>query len=143
MLTREALARWVDVRARADGAVILFDAAYEAYIRDPDVPHSIYEIEGAREVAIEFRSFSKTAGLHRHRAAPTPSCPRSCRAGDGTGERVSLNALWIRRQTTKFNGVAYIIQKGAAAVYTAEGQAAGPRAGRLLHGERPHHPRRA
>ena len=120
VLDRAALARWVDW-ARRTGAVLLYDAAYEAYIQDADIPHSIYEIEGAREVAVEFRSFSKTAGFTGTRCAFTV-VPKDVHGRAGTGESVSLNALWLRRQSTKFNGVPYIIQRGAAAVYTAEGQ---------------------
>jgi LL-diaminopimelate aminotransferase len=114
--TRGQLARWVEY-AKAEEAVILFDAAYEAFIADHSIPHSIYEIPGAREVAIEFRSFSKTAGFTGVRCAFTV-VPRALKIGD-----VELRSLWIRRQTTKFNGVSYITQVGAAAVYTPEGQA--------------------
>ena len=120
VLGRAALERWVDW-ARANGAVILFDAAYEAYIRDPEIPHSIYEIEGAREVAIEFRSFSKSAGFTGTRCAFTV-VPKEVHGRAASGERVALNPLWFRRQSTKFNGVPYVIQKAAAAVYTDEGQ---------------------
>ena len=120
MLTRTALKTWVDF-ARARNAVILYDAAYEAYIRDPDIPHSIYEIEGAREVAIEFRSFSKTAGFTGTRCAYTV-VPKELQGRSATGEPVSINALWVRRQSTKFNGVAYVIQRAAAATYTSEGK---------------------
>jgi LL-diaminopimelate aminotransferase len=120
VLDRAALTRWVDW-ARRTGAVLLYDAAYEAYIQDPDIPHSIYEIDGAREVAVEFRSFSKTAGFTGTRCAFTV-VPKDVHGRAATGEAVSLNALWLRRQSTKFNGVPYVIQRGAAAVYTAEGQ---------------------
>jgi LL-diaminopimelate aminotransferase len=120
VLGRPALQRWVDW-ARRTGAVLLYDAAYESYIQDPDIPHSIYEIEGAREVAVEFRSFSKTAGFTGTRCAFTV-VPKEVHGRSASGNSVSLNALWLRRQSTKFNGVPYIIQKGAAAVYTAEGQ---------------------
>ena len=120
VLTRDGLRRWVDY-AKAEAATILYDAAYEAYIRDPDVPHSIFEVEGAREVAIEFRSFSKTAGFTGTRCAYTV-VPKEARGRTARGEPVSLNALWLRRQSTKFNGVPYIIQKGAAAVYSPEGR---------------------
>lgn len=119
-ISKEALKKWVDY-ARENKAVILYDAAYEAYIREKDVPHSIYEIEGAKEVAIEFRSFSKTAGFTGTRCAFTV-VPKALMAYTANGEGHSLNKLWYRRQTTKFNGVAYIIQKGAEAVYTPEGQ---------------------
>ena len=120
VLTRESLARWVQY-ARANGAVILYDAAYEAYIRDPAIPHSIFEIEGAREVAIEFRSFSKSAGFTGTRCAYTV-VPKEAQGRTASGEAVSLNALWLRRQSTKFNAVPYVIQRGAAAVYSPEGQ---------------------
>ena len=120
VLDRAALRRWVEW-ARRSAAVLLYDAAYEAYIQDTDIPHSIYEIDGAREVAVEFRSFSKTAGFTGTRCAFTV-VPKEIQGRAATGEPVSLNALWLRRQSTKFNGVPYIIQRGAAAVYTPEGQ---------------------
>jgi LL-diaminopimelate aminotransferase len=120
VLSRAALAEWVDY-ARRHQAVILYDAAYEAYIRDADVPHSIFEIDGAREVAIEFRSFSKTAGFTGTRCAFTV-VPKELMGQSATGDPVSLHALWFRRQSTKFNGVPYIIQKASAAVYTPDGQ---------------------
>src|SRR6266849_10802599 len=119
VLTRESLSAWVDY-ARRHQAVLLYDAAYEAYIRDPEVPHSIFEIEGAREVAIEFRSFSKTAGFTGTRCA-FAVVPKELMGRSATGASVSLHALWFRRQSTKFNGVPYLIQKAAAAVYTPEG----------------------
>lgn len=119
VLTREALARWVRW-ARETGAVLLFDAAYEAYVREPGLPRSIYEVEGAREVAIEFRSFSKTAGFTGTRCAYTV-VPRDLCGRTATGDRVPLHALWHRRQSTKFNGVPYIVQRAAAAVYSPEG----------------------
>lgn len=118
--TRDQLAAWVDY-ARRHQAVILFDSAYEAYIRNPDIPHSIYEIDGAREVAIEFRSFSKTAGFTGTRCAYTV-VPKSLSARDAAGNAHALHALWNRRHTTKFNGVAYPIQKAAAAIYTEAGR---------------------
>jgi LL-diaminopimelate aminotransferase len=120
-LTKSALARWVEW-ARKTGAVIMYDAAYVSYIREAAVPHSIYEIEGAREVAIELRSYSKSAGFTGTRCAYTV-VPKEATAGTVKGERVGLNGLWFRRQSTKFNGVPYVIQKGAAAVYTDGGQA--------------------
>ncbi len=120
-LTRDQLAVWVDF-ARATGAVILFDAAYEAFITQPGIPHSIYEIDGAREVAVEFRSFSKTAGFTGLRCAYTV-VPKGVGGVSAGGERVSLNALWSRRHTTKFNGVSYVTQRAAEAVYTPEGKA--------------------
>jgi LL-diaminopimelate aminotransferase len=119
--TREQLKAWVDY-ARANDALILFDAAYEAFIRDPELPHSIYEIEGARECAIEFRSFSKNAGFTGTRCALTV-VPRGLMGNAAGGERVELWALWNRRQCTKFNGVSYIVQRGAEAVYSPEGRA--------------------
>jgi len=118
--TRSQLAAWVNY-AKQHQALLLYDSAYEAYIRDPAIPHSIYEIEGARDVAIEFRSFSKTAGFTGTRCAYTV-VPKSLKAWDGSGGEHSVHALWNRRQTTKFNGVAYPIQKAAAAIYTAAGQ---------------------
>ena len=120
VLMKAALKTWVDW-ARQNGAVLLFDAAYEAYIREPDIPHSIYEVEGAREVAIEFRSFSKSAGFTGTRCAFTV-VPKDVMGRTVAGERVPLNGLWFRRQSTKFNSVPYVIQKAAAAVYTDEGQ---------------------
>lgn len=119
-LPREELKKWVDY-ARENKSVILYDGAYEAYITEKDVPHSIYEIEGAMEVAIEFRSFSKKAGFTGARCAYTV-VPKGVKAYTEKGDGVSLNKLWNRRQTTKFNGVSYIVQRGAAAVYTEEGQ---------------------
>lgn len=118
--TREQLAAWVDW-ARANRALILFDAAYEAYIRDPDLPHSIYEIPGAQEVAIEFRSDSKTAGFTGVRCACTV-VPRACTAYTASGAPIALRELWRRRQDARFNGVAYPVQRAAEALYSAEGQ---------------------
>jgi len=118
--TKAQLAAWV-AYAKANQAVILFDSAYESYIRDPQIPHSIYEIEGARDVAIEFRSFSKTAGFTGTRCAYTV-VPKSLVAYDVAGNTHPLHALWNRRHTTKFNGVAYPIQKAAAAIYTDAGK---------------------
>lgn len=115
VLSKEELKKWVDY-AKVNKALILFDAAYEAFIVEEDVPHSIYEIEGAKEVAIEFKSFSKTAGFTGIRCAYTV-VPKEIQI-----EGVSLNSLWNRRQCTKFNGVPYITQRGAEAVYTEEGQ---------------------
>lgn len=119
-LTKSQLKVWVDY-ARDNKAVILFDAAYEAYITQDDIPHSIYEIEGAKDVAIEFRSFSKNAAFTGTRCAYTV-IPKSVMAFTEADEAVELNRLWNRRQTTKFNGVPYIVQKGAEAVYSDEGQ---------------------
>jgi LL-diaminopimelate aminotransferase len=118
--TRAQLEAWV-AYARAHRAVLLFDSAYEAYIRDPAIPHSIYEIAGAREVAIEFRSFSKTAGFTGTRCAYTV-IPKSLQAWDSSGQAHSVHALWNRRHTTKFNGVSYPVQKAAAAIFTETGQ---------------------
>jgi LL-diaminopimelate aminotransferase len=118
--TRAQLAAWV-AYAKQNKAVILFDSAYEAYIRDPQIPHSIYEIEGARDVAIEFRSFSKTAGFTGTRCAYTV-IPKSLLAYDAAGNTQPLHALWNRRHTTKFNGVSYPVQKAAAAIFTDEGK---------------------
>jgi LL-diaminopimelate aminotransferase len=118
--TKAQLTAWV-AYAKANKAVILFDSAYEAYIRDPAIPHSIYEIEGARDVAIEFRSFSKTAGFTGTRCAYTV-IPKTLMAYDAAGNAHPLHALWNRRHTTKFNGVAYPIQKAAAAIFTDAGK---------------------
>ena len=118
--TKEILSKWVDF-ARDEKAVILFDAAYEAFITDPDIPHSIYEIDGAKEVAIEFRSFSKTAGFTGVRCAFTV-VPKQLEAVSSNGRAVGVNSLWSRRHSTKFNGASYISQAGAAAVYTPEGK---------------------
>lgn len=119
-MTKEQLAKWV-AYAQAHKSLILFDSAYEAYIQDPALPHSIYEIPGAEKVAVEFRSFSKTAGFTGTRCAYTV-VPRGVQVEDENGHAHALNALWLRRQTTKFNGVPYIIQRGAEAVYSPEGQ---------------------
>lgn len=120
VLTKAQLKPFVDW-AKANGAIIIYDAAYRAFINTPDVPLSIYEVEGAREVAIECNSFSKTAGFTGTRCAYTV-IPHEVCGLDSKGERVSLNAMWKRRMATKFNGVSYPIQRGAAAVYTHEGQ---------------------
>lgn len=119
-LTHQQLKVWVDY-ARQHGSLILFDSAYEAFIRTPDVPHSIYEIPGAKEIAIEFRSFSKTAGFTGVRCAYTV-VPKELIGTDSNGNAVSMNKLWLRRQCTKFNGASYISQRGAAAIYTPEGK---------------------
>jgi len=119
--SREHLQAWVDY-ARSHGSIIFFDAAYEAFITDPAIPHSIYELEGARECAIEFRSFSKNAGFTGTRCALTV-VPKTLLAKAADGSDVELWKLWNRRQSTKFNGVSYIVQRGAEAVYTSEGQA--------------------
>lgn len=118
--TKEQLKEWVDY-ARANQALILYDAAYEAFIRDAAIPHSIYEIEGAREVAIEFRSFSKTAGFTGTRCA-WAVVPKSLRAFDAKGAEHLVHGLWNRRHSTKFNGVSYPVQRAAEAVYSSAGQ---------------------
>ena len=114
-ISREELKKWVDY-ALANQSVILYDAAYEAFITEEDMPHSIYEIEGAKKCAIEFRSFSKTAGFTGTRCAYT-ILPKELVLGG-----VSLNKLWDRRQSTKMNGVSYVVQRGAEAVFSAEGR---------------------
>ncbi|WP_295460418.1 LL-diaminopimelate aminotransferase [Synechococcus sp. UW140] len=119
--SKAQLKAWVDY-ARANEALILFDAAYEAFIQDPELPHSIYEIEGARECAIEFRSFSKNAGFTGTRCAFTV-VPRGLMGRAINGEKVEIWGLWNRRQCTKFNGVSYIVQRAAEAVYSSEGAA--------------------
>ena len=119
-MTRCELKKWVDY-ASENGCLILFDSAYEAYIHSEDVPHSIYEIEGAKEVAVEFRSFSKTAGFTGVRCGYTV-VPFALNGKDSEGNYVSLNRLWNRRQCTKFNGASYISQRAAEAVYSAEGR---------------------
>jgi len=119
--SKENLQAWVDY-AKANGSLILFDAAYEAFITDPAIPHSIYEMEGARDCAIEFRSFSKNAGFTGTRCAFTV-VPDTLTVKTASGEDVKLWQLWNRRQCTKFNGVSYIVQRGAEAVYSDEGQA--------------------
>ena len=119
-LSKEELTKWVKY-AKENKSVILFDAAYAAYITEADVPRSIYEIEGAKEVAIEFRSFSKTAGFTGTRCGYTV-IPKAVKGLTKEGKTVEFNKLWNRRHTTKFNGTAYIIQRGAAAIYTPEGQ---------------------
>lgn len=119
-LTKAELKKWVDYALSHD-ALILFDAAYEAYIHEDDIPHSIFEIEGAKRCAIEFRSFSKTAGFTGVRCGYTV-IPKEVTATTATGERVALNALWNRRQCTKFNGTSYITQRGAEAIYSKEGK---------------------
>ncbi len=122
VMSRASLERWV-AYARREGAVILFDAAYEAFIREPGLVHSIFEIPGARDVAIEFRSLSKTAGFTGTRCAFTV-IPRELCGRDASGAPVPLHGLWNRRHTTKFNGVSYPVQKAAAAVFSPEGSRA-------------------
>jgi len=118
--TKDDLARWVEY-ARENKAVIFFDAAYEAFITDPAIPHSIYEVEGAKEVAIEFRSWSKTAGFTGVRCAYSV-VPKQLKAYTKAGEAVDVNPIWRRRHCTKFNGVSYVTQAGAAAIYTPQGK---------------------
>jgi LL-diaminopimelate aminotransferase len=118
--TREQLEAWVKY-AREQEAIILFDAAYEGYITEAGIPHSIYEIAGARECAIEFRSFSKSGGFTGVRCAFVV-LPKTLLAKTASGEKKPLHSLWLRRQTTKFNGVSYIVQRGAEAIYSPEGQ---------------------
>ncbi len=117
--TKEHLQAWVDY-AKAQGSLILFDAAYEAFITDPSLPHSIFEIDGARDCAIEFRSFSKNAGFTGTRCAFTV-VPKTLNAKAADGSEVEVWKLWNRRQSTKFNGVSYIVQRGAEAVYSEDG----------------------
>jgi len=120
VLNREQLTEWVKY-AKEHKAIILFDSAYEAYISDPAIPRSIYEIDGAKEVAVEFRSFSKTAGFTGVRCGYT-IVPKELTAYDSNGAMISLNALWRRHQSTKFNGTAYIVQRAAEAVYSKQGK---------------------
>jgi len=119
--SREQLEAWV-AYARANDAIILYDAAYEAFVQDSSVPRSIFEIEGAHECAIEFRSFSKNGGFTGVRCAYTV-IPKTLTAKSSTGENVSLHSLWNRRHATKFNGASYPVQRGAAAVFSPEGKA--------------------
>ena len=119
-LTKDELKVWVDY-AKANHSIILFDAAYEIFITEENVPHSIYEIEGAKDVAIEFRSFSKTAGFTGTRCGYTV-VPKQLMAYAANGEAVALNKLWNRRQTTKFNGTSYVVQRAAEAIYSEEGK---------------------
>jgi LL-diaminopimelate aminotransferase len=118
--TKEMLKRWVDY-AHENGSIILYDAAYEAYITDPSIPHSIYEIDGARNVALEFRSFSKTAGFTGVRCAFT-TIPKGLKGKTLDGREASIHSLWNRRHSTKFNGVSYPVQRGAEAIYSPEGK---------------------
>jgi len=120
VLSKEELQKWVDYAVH-NRVLILFDAAYEAYIQDKDIPHSIYVMEGAKKVAIEFRSFSKTAGFTGVRCGYTV-VPRALKGYTIRNEKISMNHLWNRRQSTKFNGTAYIIQRAAEAVFTPQGQ---------------------
>lgn len=119
-ISKIELKKWVDY-AKAHKSIILYDAAYEAYISEEDIPHSIYEIEGAKEVAIEFRSFSKNAGFTGTRCS-FAVVPKEAAGYTSCGKAVQLNKLWYSRQATKFNGTPYIVQKGASAVYSREGR---------------------
>lgn len=119
--TKEELTRWVRY-AKENNALILFDAAYAAFLRSPEYPESIFEIEGAKEVAVEFRSFSKNAGFTGVRCAFTV-IPKECRVFDSKGNAHMLNPLWLRRQSTRYNGVSYPVQRAAAAIYSDEGKA--------------------
>ncbi|EOS13787.1 LL-diaminopimelate aminotransferase [Phocaeicola sartorii] len=120
VISKAELKKWVNYALEND-TLILYDAAYEAYIQDPEIPHSIYEIKGAKKVAIEFRSFSKTAGFTGVRCGYTV-VPKELTAATLEGERIPLNRLWNRRQCTKFNGTSYITQRGAEAIYSPEGK---------------------
>ena len=119
-MTREALKKWV-AYARENESIILFDAAYQAFITENDIPHSIFEIEGAKDVAIEFRSFSKTAGFTGTRCGYIV-LPKSVKGFTSNGEKKSFNPLWNRRHATKYNGTSYIVQRGAEAIFTPEGK---------------------
>ncbi|MBQ0024085.1 MAG: LL-diaminopimelate aminotransferase [Prevotellaceae bacterium] len=120
VITREQLKMWVDYAIEND-VLIMYDAAYEAYIQDDSIPHSIYEIEGAKQVAIEFHSYSKTAGFTGARCGYTV-VPKEVMANTASGDKVALNKIWLRRQCTKFNGTSYITQRGAEAIYSEEGK---------------------
>ncbi|HBY17518.1 MAG TPA: LL-diaminopimelate aminotransferase [Porphyromonadaceae bacterium] len=120
VMTREDLREWVDYALR-EKSLIIFDSAYEAFVRNPSLPRSIYEIEGAEKVAIEIRSFSKTAGFTGLRCGYTV-VPKALTGTDASGREVSLGKLWNRRQCTKFNGAGYVVQRGAEALYSSEGR---------------------
>ena len=120
VITKDEMRKWVNYALKND-SLILFDAAYQAYIQDPDIPHSIYEIRGARKCAVEFRSFSKTAGFTGIRCGYT-IVPKDLTLADLDGNRISANKLWLRRQTTKFNGTSYVSQRAAEAIYSPEGK---------------------
>jgi LL-diaminopimelate aminotransferase len=120
VINRRQLQTWVDYAAE-NGSLIIYDAAYEAFVRDDDIPHSIFEIPGAGRVALEIRSFSKTAGFTGTRCAYTV-IPKECMMSASSGEKVSVHDLWLRRQTTKFNGVSYPVQRAAEAVFSAQGR---------------------
>ena len=120
VISRQELRKWVNFALKND-ALIFYDAAYQAYIQDPDIPHSIYEIRGARKCAVEFRSYSKTAGFTGVRCGYTV-VPKEVTVATFEGERIPLHQLWLRRQSTKFNGASYISQRAAEAIYTPEGK---------------------
>ena len=120
VLTKEDLKVWVDY-AKENNSIILYDAAYEAFITEEDIPHSIYEVEGAKDVAIEFKSFSKTAGFTGVRCAYVV-IPHTVKGYTKAGEEIELNKLWNRRTCTKFNGVSYVVQRAAEATYSEEGK---------------------
>lgn len=120
VITKEELRKWVNYALKND-ALIFYDAAYEAFIQDDTIPHSIYEVKGARKCAIEFHSFSKTAGFTGLRCGYT-IVPKEVTAATLSGDRINLNQLWLRRQCTKFNGTSYVTQRGAEAVYSPEGK---------------------
>ena len=120
VLTKEELKKWVDY-AKENNSVLLYDSAYEAFITEPDIPHTIYEVEGAKDVAIEFRSFSKTAGFTGLRCAYVV-IPKEVKGYTDDGKEIEIRKLWNRRTCTKFNGVSYIVQKAAEATYTPEGR---------------------
>ena len=120
VITKDEMRKWVNYALKND-SLILFDAAYQAYIQDPDIPHSIYEIRGARKCAVEFRSFSKTAGFTGIRCGYT-IVPKDLTLADLDGNRISANKLWLRRQCTKFNGTSYVSQRAAEAIYSPEGK---------------------
>lgn len=122
MLPKKELKKWIDF-AKEHGSIIIFDSAYESYVRDPEMPRSIYEIKGAKEVAIEVRSFSKTGGFTGIRCGYTV-VPKELKGIYGDGKEIQLNSLWSRRQTTKFNGASYVSQKGAEALYSPDGKKA-------------------
>ncbi len=120
VLTKEEIKKWIDY-AKKNKSIIMYDAAYESFIREKNIPHSIYEIEGAKDVAIEFKSFSKVAGFTGLRCAYV-IVPKKLKGYTKEGKQISINKLWNRRTSTKFNGVSYIVQRGAEAIYTKEGK---------------------
>ena len=120
VLNKQELKKWIDY-AKENKSIILYDSAYEAFIEEKEIPHSIYEVEGAKDVAIEFKSYSKTAGFTGVRCAYVV-VPKNLKGYTKNGEEISLNNLWNRRTCTKFNGVSYIVQRAAEATYTKEGK---------------------